>query len=59
MAAVDLSDVADELYAVPPEEFIAARTAARDRAKADGDKELAAAIGRTLKRYLFGDLDGA
>src|SRR4051794_19784650 len=44
MTAVDLSDVADELYAVPPDEFIAARTEARDRAKAEGDKELAKAI---------------
>ncbi len=44
MAAVDLSDVADELYAVPPDEFMAARTAARDRAKGEGDKELAKAI---------------
>jgi hypothetical protein len=42
---VDLDDVADELYGVPPpEEFVAARTAARDRAKAAGDKELAADI---------------
>jgi hypothetical protein len=44
MMGVDLTDVADELYAVPPEEFTAARTAARDRARADGDKELAKAI---------------
>jgi hypothetical protein len=43
-AAVDLDDVADELYGVPPEEFVAARTAARDRAKAAGEKELAAEI---------------
>jgi hypothetical protein len=43
-APVDLSDVADELYGVPPEEFVAARTDARDRAKAAGDKELAAGI---------------
>ena len=37
-----LDDIAEELYGGPPEEFIAARTAARDRVK--GDKELAAAV---------------
>jgi hypothetical protein len=42
---MDLADVADELYAVPPEDFIAERNAARDRAKAAGDKALAADIG--------------
>ncbi|HEV7870019.1 MAG TPA: hypothetical protein VGO95_02040 [Modestobacter sp.] len=42
---MDLADVADELYAVPPEDFIAERTAARDRAKAAGDKPLATDIG--------------
>ena len=41
---MDLADVADELYAVPPEDFIAERTAARDRARAAGDKELAGDI---------------
>lgn len=41
---MDLADVADELYAVPPEDFIAERTAARDRARTAGDKELAAEI---------------
>jgi len=40
----DLDEIAGELYAVPPEEFVAARTEARDRAKDDGDKELAKAI---------------
>jgi hypothetical protein len=39
-----LDQVADELYGLPPEEFIAARTAARDRARGAGDKELAAAV---------------
>jgi len=38
-----LDEIAEELYGVPPEEFVAARTAARDRAKAAGDKELATA----------------
>ncbi len=41
---MDLADVADELYAVPPEEFVAARTAARDRAREAGDKDLAGDI---------------
>ena len=41
---MDLDDVADELYGVPPEEFVAARTEARDRARAAGDKQLAADI---------------
>jgi hypothetical protein len=39
-----LDEVAEELYGVPPEEFVAARTTARDRAKGVGDKELAAAV---------------
>ncbi|WP_246078625.1 hypothetical protein [Modestobacter excelsi] len=38
-----LDGIAEELYGVPPEEFVAARTAARDRVK-DGDKELAKAV---------------
>ncbi|MEU2348655.1 hypothetical protein [Modestobacter sp. NPDC049651] len=41
---MELDEVADELYAVPPEEFVPARTAARDRARAEGDKELAAQV---------------
>ena len=41
---MQLDEVADELYGVPPEEFVAARTAARDRARADGDKELATEV---------------
>jgi hypothetical protein len=39
-----LDDIAEQLYGVPPEEFVAARTAARDRARAAGDKELAKAV---------------
>jgi hypothetical protein len=39
-----LDEIAEELYGVPPEEFVAARTAARDRAKEAGDKELAKAV---------------
>ena len=38
-----LDEVAEGLYGVPPEEFVAARTAARDRAKGQ-DKELAKAV---------------
>jgi hypothetical protein len=41
---VEFDQVADELYAVPPEEFVARRTELRDDARADGDKALAAAI---------------
>jgi uncharacterized coiled-coil protein SlyX len=46
---VDLDEVADELYAVPPEEFIALRTAREDEARAGGDKVLAKAIGALPK----------
>ena len=38
-----LDDIAEELYGVPPEEFVAARTAARDRVRGE-DKELAQAV---------------
>jgi hypothetical protein len=46
---VDLDEVADELYEVPPEEFIALRTARQDEAKADGDTALARDIGALPK----------
>ena len=46
---MELEDVADELYAVPPEEFIALRTARADEAKAEGDRPLAKAIGSLPK----------
>lgn len=46
---MELEEVADELYAVPPEEFIALRTARQDEAKADGDRPLAKAIGSLPK----------
>jgi uncharacterized coiled-coil protein SlyX len=46
---VDFDDVAEELYAVPPEDFIALRTAREDEAKNDGDKVLAKAIGALPK----------
>ncbi|WP_029433253.1 hypothetical protein [Blastococcus sp. URHD0036] len=44
-----LDDVADELYGVPPEEFIAARTARVDDARAAGDRALAKTIGALPK----------
>lgn len=46
---MDLDEVADELYALPPEEFIPARKAREDEAKADGDKALAKEIGSLPK----------
>ncbi|MDT0276446.1 hypothetical protein [Blastococcus goldschmidtiae] len=44
-----LSGVADELYGLPPDEFIAARDVRRKEARADGERELAEAIGRLRK----------
>lgn len=44
MPEQDLDEIADELYAVPPEEFVAARTQARDRIRGGGDRELAKAV---------------
>jgi hypothetical protein len=41
-----LDEAADELYAVPPDEFIGARDAAVAAARERGDRELAKAIGR-------------
>lgn len=46
---MDVDEVADELYALPPEEFIPARKAREDEAKADGDKALAKEIGSLPK----------
>lgn len=46
---MDLDEVADELYAVPPEEFIDLRKARQDEAKDDGDKALAKEIGALPK----------
>jgi hypothetical protein len=48
-ARVDLDEVADELYEVPPEEFIALRTARENEARAGGDKVLAKSIGALPK----------
>ncbi|MET0763518.1 MAG: hypothetical protein ABWY29_01540 [Blastococcus sp.] len=41
---MDLDEVVNELYALPPEEFIPARKAREDEAKADGDRALAKEI---------------
>ncbi|RBY76215.1 hypothetical protein DQ239_14580 [Blastococcus sp. TF02-09] len=46
---MDLEQVADELYEVPPEEFVALRTTRQDEAKAEGDKALAKEIGALPK----------
>ncbi|TFV72234.1 hypothetical protein E4P39_17235 [Blastococcus sp. CT_GayMR19] len=46
---MDLDDVADELYVLPPEDFIPTRKAREDEAKADGDKALAKEIGALPK----------
>lgn len=44
MADPGFDDIADELYGVPPADFVAARTQARDRARAAGHKALAADV---------------
>ncbi len=46
---MDLEEVADELYAVPPGEFIARRQERVQQARADGDRGLAQAIGALAK----------
>jgi hypothetical protein len=46
---MDIDEVADELYEVAPEEFIALRAARQDEAKAEGDKALAKLIGSLPK----------
>ncbi|MGY1753713.1 hypothetical protein [Blastococcus sp. SYSU D01042] len=46
---MDLDEVADELYGVPPEEFVGLRKARQDDAKAEGDKALAKDIGALPK----------
>jgi hypothetical protein len=42
---VSLEDVAAELYALPPDEFTPTRNARSKELKADGDRDLAAAVG--------------
>ena len=46
---MDLDEVADELYAVPPEEFVASRRQRQDDARAAGDRTLAREIGALPK----------
>ena len=46
---MNLAEVADDLYAEPPARFIAERAAAVKRARSEGDRELAAAVGRLPK----------
>jgi len=46
---MDIDEVADELYEVAPEEFVAVRSARQDEAKAEGDKALAKLIGSLPK----------
>ncbi len=41
---VDFDEVADELYGLPPDDFMPARTAYEQQARADGDRALAAEI---------------
>ncbi|SNS91030.1 hypothetical protein SAMN06893096_11095 [Geodermatophilus pulveris] len=46
---MELDEVADELYAVPPEEFVAVRTQRQHDARAAGDRTLAREIGALPK----------
>jgi hypothetical protein len=46
---VDLDEVADELYAVPPDEFVAVRGQRQDDARAAGNRTLAREIGALPK----------
>jgi hypothetical protein len=46
---MDIDEVADELYEVAPEDFIALRAARQDEAKAEGEKALATQIGALPK----------
>jgi hypothetical protein len=46
---VELDEVADELYGVPPEDFVALRKARQEDAKGAGDKALAKEIGALPK----------
>lgn len=46
---MDLDEVADELYAVPPDEFVAVRTQRQDDARAAGDRTLAREVGALPK----------
>ncbi|MBB5867856.1 type IV secretory pathway VirB10-like protein [Allocatelliglobosispora scoriae] len=49
MAQQPLAEVAEELYALPPQDFTAARSAAAAQARSGGDRDLADAIGALRK----------
>ncbi|NYJ04075.1 hypothetical protein [Petropleomorpha daqingensis] len=49
---MDFDEVADELYAVAPEEFIAARRTREEEARAEGDRVLAKSISQLPKPSL-------
>lgn len=49
---MDFDEVADELYGIPPEEFIAARRAREEEARAEGDRVLAKSISTLPKPSL-------
>ena len=51
---MDADEVADELYALPPEQFTAARNARAQEAKAAGDRETAARITALRKPTVLG-----
>ena len=53
-SAVDAEEVADALYALPPEQFTAARNARAQAAKAAGDREAAARIAALRKPTVLG-----
>jgi DNA repair exonuclease SbcCD ATPase subunit len=56
----DLADIADELYTVPPEDFVALRDERAKQARADGDRALATAVARlprpTIAAWLLNQL---
>ncbi len=51
---MDVDEVADELYGLDPSEFVEFRTARVAQARAEGDKALAAAIGKLRKPTTVG-----
>src|SRR4051794_16281075 len=50
--SVDFDEVADELYGIPPEEFIATRRTREEEARAEGDRVLATSISTLPKPSL-------
>lgn len=49
LGRVDLTEAADELYSVVPDQFVGRRAELADRAKGDGDKALASEIKKLAK----------